>query len=91
VKQAADIIFASDAYPLNVLQLPLHKLLGVGYVAAAVTCWTLRVPFLPSTIHRNSTWLPSMSTKALGSGTVFSGALNFLFTALFHSRIKEDF
>lgn len=42
--QAADIIFASAAYPLNVLQIPLHKLMGTGYLAAAVASWTLKVP-----------------------------------------------
>lgn len=41
--QAADIIFSSTAYPLNVLQIPLHKLMGTGYLAAAIACWTLKV------------------------------------------------
>lgn len=41
--QAADVIFASTAYPLNVLQIPLHKLLGTGYLAAAIAFWTLKV------------------------------------------------
>ncbi|KAK9915413.1 hypothetical protein WJX75_008833 [Coccomyxa subellipsoidea] len=39
---AADLIFASSAYPLNVLQIPLHKLMGTGYLAAAVACWALK-------------------------------------------------
>ncbi|CAL8468869.1 g8410 [Coccomyxa elongata] len=41
-EMAADIIFASTAYPLNVLQIPLHKLMGTGYLAAAIAFWTLK-------------------------------------------------
>ncbi|BDA43139.1 hypothetical protein COCOBI_04-1500 [Coccomyxa sp. Obi] len=41
-EMAADIIFASTAYPLNVLQIPLHKLMGTGYLAAAIASWTLK-------------------------------------------------
>lgn len=55
--QAADIIFASTAYPLNVLQIPLHKLMGTGYLAAAIAFWTLKVqlsPCMPAATPYNS-------------------------------------
>ncbi len=46
--QASDFIFASAAQPFDLMQYPLHRLLGTGHLAAAWSMWILKValPFV---------------------------------------------
>lgn len=44
--QAADIVFANAAQPIDPLQIPLHRVLATGYAAAAHTFCTLKARIL---------------------------------------------
>jgi hypothetical protein len=41
--QAAEFIFAAASQPPDVLQEPLHRINGIGHLAAATSMWALKV------------------------------------------------